>query len=89
MFVRISKKFIYNRKDTIVTKVTEDTTIEFVGREPVRNMYRHFKVDDDNYANLRAYATRHGISLNEAIGRLLVIADNSGDFPKEKKRRYY
>ena len=68
--------------------MTEDTT-EFIGRPPVRNLYRHFKVDDDNYANLRAYSTRHGITMNEAIGRLLVLADNAGDFPIEKKRRYY
>lgn len=87
MFSKNIEKFIYNGQDTIVTKVTEDTT--FVGAETPRNIYRHFKVDDDNYANLRAYSTRHGISLNEAIGRLLVIADNAGDFPIEKKRRYY
>ena len=69
--------------------MSEDAMIQLHRRKPVRNMYRHFKVDDDNYANLRAYSTRHGITMNEAIGRLLVLADNAGDFPTEKKRRYY
>lgn len=70
-------------------KVTEDTELIGAGKMVNRNLYRHFKIDDDNYANLRAYSTRHGITLNEAIGRLLVIADNSGDFPMEKKKRRY
>ncbi len=69
-------------------KVTEDT--ELLGSARInRNLYRHFKIDDENYANLRAYSTRHGITLNEAVGRLLVIADNQGDFPMEKKKRRY
>lgn len=70
-------------------KVTEDTELLGSARMVNRNLYRHFKIDDDNYANLRAYSTRHGMTLNEAIGRLLVIADNHGDFPTEKKKRRY
>lgn len=70
-------------------KVTEDTELLGSARMVNRNLYRHFKIDDDNYANLRAYSTRHGMTLNEAVGRLLVIADNHGDFPTEKKKRRY
>jgi NRPS condensation-like uncharacterized protein len=70
-------------------KVTEDTELLGSAKMVNRNLYRHFKIDDDNYANLRAYSTRHGITLNEAVGRLLVIADNNGDFPTEKKKRRY
>lgn len=71
---------------------TEDTDVEFIGIseiKPSRLQYRHVKIDDDNYALFVSYAIRHGLSRNDALGRLLVIADNAGDFPAEKKRRYY
>jgi hypothetical protein len=68
---------------------TTDTDIQFVGSKSPTTKYVHFKTDTNTYATFVSYCIRHSISRGEALGRLLVIADNSGDFPKEKKRKYY
>ena len=81
--------FIYNRQDTIDTVDTTDTDVEFVGAKSPVSKYVHFQVDTNIYATFVSYCIRHGISRGEALGRLLMIADNAGDFPVEKKRRYY
>lgn len=66
---------------------TVDT--EFIGVEKPSSKYIHFKVDVNIYATFVSYCVRHGISRGEALERLLVIADNAGDIPVEKKKRRY